>query len=324
VYYSFHDNNILYDGRYANVSEYTKDIEDRIQHNTPQPKTVASRVTRDSNARRIYEPSLSLASGINRAHALATVEQMNEQKLFLSTDPIGSCSPTTDKAPSWSVKVLNGEISGSVPHFTSSYQTLRIPQIDVDLVYKTSVFHTDAASSLPITPDPVLNSSVYSDGSYVVVDPDHLLLEVIENNTEYKRANIEVEVYEIIEEDMTSAKSGLSGNRNTKELLEPLFFEKEVNLVQNNILFDRSELAPTETVELNDKMVNYYFNVLVDREIDTAELCEAQSSFETKNLYVDLDICCPDAQPSSRYDMYTGPVVTTPAIEDTHSDKCSE
>ena len=35
VYYSFHDSNILYDGDYANVTEYSKDIEDRIQHNTP-------------------------------------------------------------------------------------------------------------------------------------------------------------------------------------------------------------------------------------------------------------------------------------------------
>lgn len=325
VYYSFHDSNILYDGRYASVSEYTKDIEDRIQHNTPQLKTVASRVSRDSNARRVYEPSLSLASGINKAHALATVEQMNEQKLFLSTDPLGSCSPTTDKAPSWSVKVLNGEISGSVPHFTSSYQTLRIPQIDIDLVYKTSVFSADTTTtSLPLVPDPVLNSLVYPDGTYVVVDPDHLLLEVIEKNTEYSKVNVEVEVYEIIEEDMTSAKSGLAGNRNIKEHLEPLFFEKQVNLVQNNILFDPDELPAVETIGLNDKMVNYYFNVLVDNEIDSGDLCEAQTSFENKNLYVDLDVCCPDTQPSSRYDMYTGPVTSSPASEDTYTDKCPE
>ena len=130
---------------------------------------------------------------------------------------------------------------------------------------------------------------------------------------------------EILEEDMTSAKSGLAGNRSIKEHFEPLFFEKNVNLVQNNILFDRSELPPVEAVQLNDKMVNYYFNVLVDNEIDTADLCAAKTAFKAKNLYVNLDICCPDAQTGSRYDMYTGPVVSAPDSdsEDTHTDKCS-
>ena len=123
---------------------------------------------------------------------------------------------------------------------------------------------------------------------------------------------------------MTSAKSGLAGNRNIKERLEPLFFEKQVNLVQNNILFDPDELPAVETIGLNDKMVHYYFNVLVDTEIDSGDLCEAQTSFENKNLYVDLDVCCPDTQPSSRYDMYTGPVTSSPASEDTYTDKCPE
>ena len=54
VYYSFHDSNILYDGDYANVTEYSKDIEDRIQHNTPQPKTITTRVGREYNLKKIY------------------------------------------------------------------------------------------------------------------------------------------------------------------------------------------------------------------------------------------------------------------------------
>jgi hypothetical protein len=84
VYYSFHDSNILYDGRYASVVERTQVSEDRIQHSTPQMKTVASRVSREENVKRIFEPSFSLDASLSKATMLATVEQMNEQKKTLT------------------------------------------------------------------------------------------------------------------------------------------------------------------------------------------------------------------------------------------------
>lgn len=325
VYYSFHDSNILYDGDYANVTEYSKDIEDRIQHNTPQLKTITTRVGREYNLKKIYQPAISLGAYTDKAQMLATVEQAHEQKLFLATEPLGTCSPETNAAPKWSIKVLNGEISGSVTHLTASYQTLRIPQIDVDLVHKTSIFNTQVATNeLAIVPDPALNSEVYADGTYVVVDPDHLLLEVIEENTEHDKSNVEVEIFEIVEEDMISARSGLAGNRSIKENLKPLFFKKKTNLVKNNILFDRDELPAEPLINLDDKMVDYYFNVLVDDEIDVADLCEAQSTFEKKRLRVGLDVNCPDTRRSTRYDIYTGPVTTITHKDKAGTEKCEE
>ena len=83
VYYSFHDSNILYDGRYAGLSQLTKEIEDRIQHNTPQSKTATSIVSRDQNVKSIFETSLSLAAGVHKATQLASVEQNNDEKIFL-------------------------------------------------------------------------------------------------------------------------------------------------------------------------------------------------------------------------------------------------
>jgi len=324
VYYSFHDSNILYDGRYAlsgsglradgtPISENPKDIEDRIQHKTPQPKTVTSRVTRADNLKRIFEPSINLSSDINRATALATVSQMNEQKVFLSTHPIGSCSPTTDLAPKWSIKVLNGEISGSVPHLTSSYQTLNIPQIDINVVYKTAVLSTDTSPALPMKPDPALSSKVYDDGTYIAIDPDHLLLEVIEDNTEYNKTNFEVEVFEIVDEIRIGAKSGPTGARTDLEVMKPLLFREKVNLIQNNILLDPSEIPKQESIGENAAMVDYYFNLFVDKEIDPADLCAAKEAFETKNLFVDLDVeCSPSGLTSTRYDVYTGPEPVEP------------
>ena len=309
VYYSFHDSNILYDGRYANVLENTKDIEDRIQHNTPQSKTLNSRVSREENVKRIFEPSLSLAAGLDKASSLATVAQANQQKIFLATHPLGTSSPTTDLAPRWSVKVLNGEINGSTAVLTSSYQTLQIPQIDIDITYKTAILSTGSSQVvLPLSPDPALTSDVYDDGTYVAIDPDHLLLEVLEENTEYNKTNFEVEIFEVEEDIRSLAKSGLSGAGTIQRRMKPLFFNRPPALIKNNILLDENEMPAVEAVGVNDSMVNYYFNLFVDNEIDPADLCEAKDTFKTKNLFVDLDVeCLPTDAFPSRYDIYSNP-----------------
>ena len=309
VYYSFHDSNILYDGRYAGIKELTKDIEDRIQKNTPQPKTLNSRVSREKNVKRLFTPNLALASSINTAARLASIAQMNEQKSFLVTHPIGSSSPTTDLAPKWSIKVLNGEISGSIPQLTSSYQTLKIPQIDIDIAYKTAVLDAnDDSIVLPMQPDPALSTTVFNDGTYIAIDPDHLLLEVLEENTEYNKTNFEVEVFEMEDEDYASAKSGLAGTSKSQETFRPLFFRKPPQNIVNNILLDDSELPKPETIADNPSLANYYFNVFVDEEIDPADICEAKETFDKKNLFVDLDVvCAPDGATPTRYNVYTGP-----------------
>lgn len=311
VYYSFHDSNILYDGRYADVSENTQQTEDRIQHNTPQAKTVASRVSREQNVKRIFEPRLSLATDLKRAAKLASVSQMNEQRIFLTDHPLGSCSPTTDLAPKWSVKVLNGEITNSTPYLSSDHQILQIPQIDISVVYKTAVLNSDSEAVLPLTPDPALSSERYKDGTYIAIDPDHLLLEVLEENTEYNKNNFEVEVFEVSDEIRQAAKSGLSGASTTSETMETLFFRQPIDEIQNNILLDPSEQASPPSIGDNNSMVDYYFNVLVDHEIDPSDLCEAKTELKSKNLFVDLDIeCSPSDLSPTRYDVYTSPTPT--------------
>ena len=314
AYYSFHDPNILYDGRYASVTEYTKAIEDRIQHETPQMKTLASRANRDNNAGRIYEPMFDLASDTQpTTYQMAAIEQMSEQKFYLATHMLGTTAISSENAPKWSVKVLNGEISGSVPHLTASHQTLTIPQIDIDIMYKTAVFNTASiiATELPIKPDPVLNTGVFEDGTYVVVQPEHVLLEVLEENSNYNKINFEIEVFEVLEEQMSAAKSGLGGSSNIKQRLKPLLFEKKTNLIQNNILFDLDELPQQELIDQNDpRIAKYYFDVLVDNEIDPTDICEAISTLESKSLFVDLDVACLPGITPTRYDIYSGPLTT--------------
>ena len=318
AYYSFHDANILYDGRYAGrpggsgaVVEYSKEIEDRIQHNTPQMKTISSRANRAKNVKRIFEPLFDLSSFTGPStYGLATVEQMSEQKFHLATNMIGNSAISSDEAPKWSVKVLNGEISGSIPHITSSFQTLRIPQIDVNVFYDVAIFNTASSegTQLPINPDPVLNSIAFKDGTYIAVEPDDLLIEVLEENVEYKNNNFEIEVFEMREDKLTTPRAGLSGDSSILYNLSPLYFDKKINLVKDNILLDPSEINIAGEVENNDsRMVKYYFDVNVDHEINNADICRAIPTLDTKNIFVDLDVSCAPDMTSTRYDIYSGP-----------------
>jgi len=319
VYYSFHDSNILYDGRYAGISELTKEIEDRIQHNTPQSKTLNSIASRDKKARHFTYGSLDFTGEPEAEKRSATrllrkarldARHNADEKTFLVTHPIGSSSPTTDLAPSWSIKVLNGEISGSIPYLTSSFQTLKIPQIDIEVIYKTAIGGSGAQLSLNshMNPDPALSSRVFKDGTYVAIDPDHLLLEVLEENTEYTNTNFEVEVFEVGKETSPPAGGGLTGDKTTRENLIPLFFRKPVENIVNNVLLDDSEVSKPLSVPDSPYMVDHFFNVLVDEEIDLADLCEAKQTFDEKSLFVNLDVVCPpDGVTPSRYSVYTGP-----------------
>ena len=86
-----------------------------------------------------------------------------------------------------------------------------------------------------------------------------------------------------------------------------MFFKKPVDLIQNNILLEASEVELPEPIGESNSMINYYFNVFVDNEIDKSDICDAVGSLASKSLFVDLDIeCFPEITPS-RYDIYTGP-----------------
>ena len=205
-------------------------------------------------------------------------------------------------------------------------ETLEIPQIDIDVVYKTAILDVnDPGLVLPIKPDPALSSNVYSDGTYVAIDPDHLLLEILEENTEYNKTNFEVEVFEVENEDYVSAKAGLSGTEVRQQELKPLFFKKPVENIVNNILVDDAELPKPPAIGDNPRMVNYYFNVFVDEEIDPADICEAKEELDKKNLFVDLDVvCAPNAATPTRYDVCTGPDPLAPCPVPQEGTDCND
>ena len=136
------------------------------------------------------------------------------------------------------------------------------------------------------------------------------------------KTNFEIEVYEIEEEDKVSARAGLTGARSIIENMKPLYFEKPDILIENNILLDEPVTTDTNLLVADRHMANYYFNVFVDNEIDLTDICVAKDTFESKNLFVDLDIDCTNivGGAPTKYNVYLdGAAASCPTPTDTTS-----
>ena len=167
------------------------------------------------------------------------------QKYFLASDPLGNSDLKSEYAPAWHINCLANEISSSKDYYTvnltSSGGSLgenivrQIPQLDITVDYKT-FFSTEADMNLlqdvTIAPVPEFESL---NNVVLYVQENYLVLEVMEQNTDYMKENFDIEVFQ----------SGSDGG------LTKLQFVNDQNL-----------LAPT-----GDGNVEHYLNVFVDSEI---------------------------------------------------------
>ena len=262
-YYVFHDDDILYDYKCggSSVAENQYDTESRIQEKTPR---------------------LAAQAGYSSAEKMGLRDEFAKtvERDFILPSHLGTSGLLYDKAPAWDLQSLNGEFSASVEYMSSSYQTVKIPQIDVDLIYKTS-YTSNLTDRAPIEEDRVLSSRDFSDGSRVIVQPDHFLLNVLEKNTDFAKDNFDIEVF-LVETETDPRVSG-----GTLDVLKPLRFNRPEVLVRDGILLDE----PEEALEIhNPNVVQYYFDIFVDHEIDPAFVCQSVENLKTQDIYLDFDL----------------------------------
>tara|TARA_R110000851_G_scaffold114251_2_gene239358 strand:+ start:3477 stop:4451 length:975 start_codon:yes stop_codon:yes gene_type:complete len=276
TYYAFFDNNVLYDPKYADTLYDQNEIDKVIRFDTPTLRSQHNFASLDSK------------------HAYQAF-QYNVDRHFTFVNPLGTSDLISASAPKWSLLAMEGELKSSVPYMTSSYQTIRIPQIEVDIEYQTAI----SVESQPTVfeEDPELASKTFTDGSYISVKPDQLLLRVLEENVEFEKDNFDIEVY--LMEEETDLRIGDVTATAPITILKPLLFKEKFSPVQDGILVDDPLIEnPAEPTPQN---VEYYFDVFVDNEIEPDLLCQSIESLKKQDIYLDMDIECPDiqAQPGS-------------------------
>jgi hypothetical protein len=262
VYYEFFDDDLLYDIEYGNRIEIQNNSEDRIKE-TPRLQVQYVFSDREREHKRILEEVRSKNQNVTDIPAPI----LQDRTYFLSA-PLGNSNLRTEYAPSWNVKVEEGEISGSVePLLSSLVSFIKIPQINM----KEISFYASVGSRIPSGNEEgaavsrgdlegnvhklTLVSSEYEDGTYIDIKGSGILLTIEEENTFFEKENFEIEVFRVKE---------VSGSKNE---LTPLSFVKKPKRIVNNILLDDEEVKKSVSEEIDETFVEYYFDLFVDDEI---------------------------------------------------------
>lgn len=232
-YYSFHDDDVIYDILYASTNgEQQISSSIRILEETPYLKPQA-RLT-----------------NVDKTSIVSAIEDPNADTVF-HIFSMGNSSLTSDYKPAWDVKLLNGKLdSFSQTYKKSSLQDLPIPQINLkDIIfYLKSKTQNEEKGSLDF---------IFPDGTAVSLEKDFILLDIVEKNVDNKKQNFELEIFEV-------------ETVNSKDVLKRLQFEAEQKFIVDNILLDKPEFAltPIEREKKQLILADNYFGILLDEEID--------------------------------------------------------
>tara|TARA_Y100001973_G_C5205200_1_gene341002 strand:+ start:2019 stop:3035 length:1017 start_codon:yes stop_codon:yes gene_type:complete len=262
-FYAFYDDDITYDTNYGGFSEAQNDAHERIKE-TPRSRLQYTFDRVESSAENKDGFMNLKISDLNREYALPLALGQSDQG---------------DKFPAWSVRALEGELSGTLLHTTGSADRktgiIRIPQLTTeDLKTITRVMKTDEL--VDFNPDTggvteqkcddllandffVDGTTIFPDETTIELEVDRLILEINEYNVDGDYDNFDIEVFELVGKE---------------EDLKPLYFQKAPEQIQEGVLV--SDRDPKDTFffgEPTEDNVEYYMNVQVDSEIGRRLLC---------------------------------------------------
>ena len=306
TYYAFFDDNILYDSEYAGITgEHQNSVKDRITQDTPQLETQYVFSSIGDSIRKVNK---YIRSKDEEYHTYGLLSELGSEatqpqaaQFHSLAGPLGTSQLDKQSAPSWTISVLNGEISGAVNLLTGSYQNSFIPQITTTpITYKYKIIEgnigtpAEASGTIPngevdltsenVGANPTALSELttqtglgygefveqFDDGNYLAIYDDSLLLEITENNVQYENENYDIEVFKV--ENQVDVLTNLS-----RSVLIPLYFSKTPDLIRNDILLDPDEAGASSPIsDVDPSYVDYFFNIRVDKEIDRQMLVEAR------------------------------------------------
>ena len=178
VYYSFFDDNILYNSNNAGFIEEQNEAEARI-NDTPRIKPQIS----VSSAEKAFSSNYELIIG-GEVEANSVSLQRTAEKNYLLPQSLGTSDVNSEYVPSWSVRFLNGGLTGSVNYLNlkesnGGINTLLIPQIESAMKIRYDNIDTEA----PLISDETESGMALSDLSLLSSEEEtYVLLKIQENN----------------------------------------------------------------------------------------------------------------------------------------------
>lgn len=269
AYYSFHDEDILYDAEYVDVNENVNFSEVRIQEETPYLKPVYS----------FKSPKPFLDKSINQNQILSYIDTINEYKVDYFDNSLGDSSIYNLYVPAWDVQCLSKDVDSVLLTFGDN---LKIPQINCSLTASLIKLTEQELNNNPALSSIVSleNSLFTSDSNVYLVQSDDIVFKIEEENTDADYDKFDIEVFEIVE-----TNNGTEGYSQMKFLKE----QKYVN--DNNIL----ELIKNSVNlrQLDTTYADKYFELNLDKNIENSVVCK-NILLSTKNqdqIFTDIKIC---------------------------------
>ena len=270
-FYAFFDDDIIYDSKRAGFEELNSQSKNRIIVDTPSKKPQKTHIGIDSN---IFN---------NR---------------FLDDSRILQNEIGTKKSPAWDILFLLGEISSSSDTFSSTTNNVyRIPQIECEVNYTMSVGQENNYDIVP-NQDFITRTSTLSDGTFIQINEEKILMHVAEKNGfDYKDA-FEVEVY-LYDYDGTQDVISKCRRNNSEYKLKRLNFLKQNLNIKNDLLQDEADIsvAPIDLdllENLSPEYSEYFLDISADGQIPRSEICDALNKLDVKNTFLDVELGCDD------------------------------
>lgn len=281
-YYAFFDDDILYNIEAAGGSETSAAIKERILNQTPYLKPSYLFKNLDQN--------------VSRNDVFLESEEIRypstDNKLYYLQKPLGTCKEISKESPAFkAVFIQNSSSAGSKFNTGTEGGDQQIAQVDVEFDYTLSIKNQNKqATPNGITFEkPEFRSTIFDDGTYINVEFEKMIVQLLEDNGFNLTDSFEIEVFKRDFNDTTK--------------YEQLKFLPKQRQVVNDILVEDSELP---NVDVTPEYVEYYFDLLVDKEIAISDICEGVNELKARDIFVDIDIECPDVlQGSEDVNIYT-------------------
>jgi len=305
TYYAFFDDNVLYDGAYAGLSgERQNDIHERIKQKT---QYLEGMVLFEDVEKLVSEgghevPGLMavLESGLGMEHApprelffeadLTPTKVIPRKDNFRFESMIGDAflDGETQSVPAWKIATLQGDISSSST--ADGKNEVSIPQLNIELRYIKRVVEFE----VDVDPESVraleATTAPFIDNKSIVLEMDDAVIYTEEVNTELLTENFDIEVFEILSGSTIYDSSG-DPIYALKDTYKRKYFEKTNPQIINGFMVSETTIENSIQM-LTTSSVEYYFDLLTDREVNQQIACRGSDIFNKQSYYIDLDFEC--------------------------------
>ena len=273
-FYTFFDDDIIYDLEFGGDTETQVNIKNRILAETPR-----LRPQRD-----LISPESLIFTSERSENSSRPYSQVAMNHL---TTPLGTSDGTFIDAPSWNVAFILGEISNVDPIIEQDTTSIkRIPQINTTLEYTMEIRNTRNDSPVrgrEVSPN-VPVSTVQPDGTYINLIDEQIICKILEEKGFMQKDGLEMEVFLYEENEETPKK---------------LKFAPRQKTIIDGMLMD-DDIA---SITLTEDYVEYWLNIELDSEIPDSEICKGVQHLKSQDILVDVSVVCPDLE-GTDYDIY--------------------